>query len=240
MAYREEVIGPHRLILGDCLEVMAEISDQIGAVVSDVPYGIAYSPGGGGGGITDKSGKRYEKRFTGENLVIGDDKPFDPAHILELGVPTILWGGNHYASRLPDSQSWLIWDKRRGTTTNDFADCELAWTNLGKPARLLPHMWNGMLRDSERGIPRVHATQKPIAVMEWCLGFIPPDLTIWDGYMGSGTTGVACVNMDRTFIGIELDPGYFDIACRRVEAAMRQPRLDLEPAPKMVQTGMDF
>lgn len=235
MAFREEVIGPHRLILGDCREIAPSL--EYDSVCGDPPYGIGYSPGGGGGGIKRKDGSRYAKTFSGDNLVIGDNEPFDPSPWIDR--PCILWGGNHFASRLPDSASWLIWDKRRGTSTNDFADCEMAWTNLGGVARVLPHMWNGMLKDSERGVQRFHPTQKAIAVMEWAIGFLPPGV-ILEPWLGSGTTIVACERMGRKGIGIELDPGYFDIACRRVEEAVRQPRLNLEPAPKMVQTGMDL
>lgn len=239
-AKRIEFIGDCIMIEGDCLEVMPQIG-KVDAVVTDPPYGISYSPspgGGGGGGIRSASGKRYEKRFPGKDVVIGDNQAFDPLPILALKVPTIMWGGNHFASRLPDQPSWLVWDKRRGTTTNDFADCEIAWSNLGKPARCLPHLWNGMLRDSERGIERVHATQKPIEVMRWCLGFLPDAKTILDPFMGSGTTGVACVKTGRKFIGIELDPDYFDIACRRVREAYAQPDIFIEQPKPAVQDAL--
>ena len=229
MIRRKEVIGNQTLILGDCLEVMPTLG-RFDAVVTDPPYGIRYSPGGGGGGITDANGKRYVKRFTGRDVVIGDDRPFDPAPILALGVPTMMWGANHYASRLPDMASWLVWDKRRGTLTNDFADCEIAWSNLRTPARCLPHLWNGALRDSERAIPRVHATQKPVRVMEWCIGHLPKAAaTILDPFMGSGTTLVACARMGLKGIGIEIDPDHFEIACRRVEEACRQPDFFVQP-----------
>ncbi|HET6499029.1 MAG TPA: site-specific DNA-methyltransferase [Coriobacteriia bacterium] len=224
---RTEQIGDCTLYLGDCLEVLPTLG-PVDAVVTDPPYGIGYSPGGGGGGIRrrDRDGSRYEKRFTGKDIVRGDETDFDPAPIIALGVPSILWGGNHYAARLPKSARWLVWDKRRGTTVNDFADCEMAWTNLDGPARLLAHMWNGMLRDSERGEARVHATQKPVAVMEWCLSFVADAQIILDPFMGSGMTGVACVNLGRRFIGIEIEPKYFDIACKRIEAAwLNRPRL---------------
>ena len=82
---------------------------------------------------------------------------------------------------------------------------------------------------------RVHPTQKPVRLMEWCLGFLPKAETILDPFMGSGTTGVACANTGRRFVGIEIDPGYFDAACRRIEAAYRQPRLFTEPTQKPVQ-----
>ena len=76
-----------------------------------------------------------------------------------------------------------------------------------------------------------HPTQKPVALMQWCLGFLPKAETILDPFAGSGTTGVACVREGRRFIGIELDPGYFDIAVDRIRKEMAQPRLDLPPPP---------
>ena len=228
-------IGDATLYLGDCLAILPTL-EPVDALVTDPPYGIGYSPAAGGGGITDRNGHRYEKRFTGDDLVIGDDRPFDPAHLIGIAPTTVLWGGNHYANKLPSSSGWLIWDKRRGTTRNDFADCELAWTDRPVVARILPHLWNGMLRDSERGEERIHPTQKPVAVMEWCLRETT-DLgaIVLDPYMGSGTTGVACAKLGRKFIGVEIEEKYFDIACRRIEEAYRQPDFFIEPPAKAEQ-----
>ena len=98
----------------------------------------------------------------------------------------------------------------------------MAWTNLPKAVRRLQLLWNGCMR-VERHIAREHPTQKPVALMEWCIKHLPDTAqTILDPFMGSGTTGVACVNLGRKFIGIELDPGYFDIACKRITDAHRQ------------------
>jgi len=227
--HREERIGNQRLILGDSLQVMPGLG-RFDAVVTDPPYGIEFSRGAGGGGFGGKV--RYHSTPDSLPVIKGDDQPFDPGPLLALGLPLILWGANHYADKLPTSARWLIWDKRRGTAVNDFADCEMAWTNLPGPARVLPHMWNGGLRDSEQGIPRVHKTQKAIVVMEWCLGFLPDAKTILDPFMGSGTTLVACQRMGRAGTGIELDPDYFDIACRRVDEAARQPDLFIAPKPE--------
>ncbi len=238
MIKRKEIIGNQTLILGDCREVMPTL-EGIEAIVADPPYGISFTRGAGGGGFGGSV--RYESITDSLPVISGDDEPFDPAPIMAMGLPTILWGANHYADKLPPSARWLIWDKRRGTAVNDFADCEMAWTNLDGPARVLPHMWNGGLRDSERGIPRVHKTQKAIAVMEWCLGFLPDAKTILDPFMGSGTTLVACAKLGRRGIGIELDPHYFDIACRRVDEAARQPDLFIAPPQeKPVQTAIDW
>ena len=164
--------------------------------------------------------------------VTGDDQAFDPAPLLALRVPLILWGANHYASKLPDVPSWVTWDKRGdpkfyGKTS--FADCELAWVSDGKPARMYKQIWNGIVREGEdqakQGTGRVHPTQKPPELMRWCVERLGVQGVILDPYMGSGTTGIACLQMGRAFIGIEIEPRYFDIACERVTNAQRQERL---------------
>ena len=145
----------------------------------------------------------------------------------------IIFGGNYFD--VPPARCWLVWDKQ---VNGEFADCELAWTNLDKPVRRVTWMWNGMLRKGQEE-RNVHPTQKPLGVMEWCIGHLPPNTrTILDPFMGSGTTGVACARLDRKFIGIEREPSYFDIACRRIEEAYRQPRLFAEPPPKPVQGSL--
>jgi site-specific DNA-methyltransferase (adenine-specific) len=212
------------LYLGDCREILPTLG-KVDAVVSDPPYGIGYSHGVGGGKLARST------KFD-HHPVIGDNEPFDPAPF--LGFPRVaLFGANHFADRLPPSPNWLVWDKRDGVCSNDQADCEMAWTNLDGPARLTRHLWNGMLKASEKGEPRVHPTQKPVAVMEWVIRLVAPaGGTILDPYMGSGTTGVAAIKQGRKFIGIEIDQQYFDIACRRVVDATKQQDLFVEkPAP---------
>jgi DNA modification methylase len=129
---------------------------------------------------------------------------------------------------------WLVWDK--GQRNFSLADVELAWTSQDKAARALTYPRGAALLDGKE-----HPTQKPIEVMCWCLGFLPDARTILDPFMGSGTTGVACVQLGRGFIGIELDPGYFDIACRRISDELKRPRLALpEPPPAPVQQAMEI
>lgn len=237
MIIKEERIGGQRLILGDCRSIIGGLTFD--AICADPPYGIEFSRGAGGGGFGKNI--RFDSAPDKLPVIAGDAEPFDPGFLLAFNVPSIIWGANHFADKLPSAARWLIWDKRRGTAVNDFADCEMAWTNLPGPARVLPHMWNGGLRDSERGIPRVHKTQKAIAFMEWCIGFLPDAKTILDPFMGSGTTLVACQRMGRMGTGIELDPDYFAIACKRVDEAARQADL-LIPAPRQapVQEGLDL
>lgn len=222
---REEIIGNARLILGDCREILPTLP-HVDAVITDPPYGIAES--------SDKV-KSRQRRKVGASKSLADQvdygefnwdqKPVDDdlmRAIIGAGGHAVVFGGNYYA--LPATSCWLIWDKVNGS--NDFADCELAWTNLPKAVRIMHHMWNGMLRDGEeKGQQRVHPTQKPVAVMAWCIEQAGKPETILDPFMGSGTTGVAAVRMGRKFIGIEREPRYFEIACRRIEDAQRQASL---------------
>ena len=226
---REERIGGQRLILGDCLSIMPTLG-RFDAVVTDPPYGIGVDRA-----MAAKSGTRYGKSAApaGHYKAQGwDDKPIGEDHVNAITAASrsqIIFGGNYFA--LPPARCWLIWDKENGGT--EFADCEMAWTNLDKPVRLLRWMWNGMLRKGQE-VRHGHPTQKPVALMEWCLGFLPDAVTILDPFMGSGTTLVACQRMGRHGTGIELDPDYFDIACRRVDEAARQPDLlipETRPAP---------
>ena len=110
----------------------------------------------------------------------------------------------------------------------------MAWSNLGKPIRAFSFSHGALASEGKQ-----HPTQKPRALMEWCLIHVPSAAKIvLDPFMGTGTTGVACVNLGRSFVGIERDPDYFDIACRRIEEAGKQPRLFAEPVAKVVQESM--
>ena len=231
---REERIGPHRLILGDCLEVMPTLGN-VDAVVTDPPYGIGEGAG--------KTATR-QRKAGGASMALADQRVYaggewdgEPASaehmalIRSVSKHQIIFGGNYFDGLGPTS-CWLVWDKQNGD--NDFADCELAWTNLPKAVRRVYWRWNGMIRKGDD--VREHPTQKPVGVMEWCIGHLPVAAhTILDPFMGSGTTGVACQKLGRAFIGIELDPEYFAIACKRVDEAMRQPDLFIAPPVKSVQ-----
>ena len=183
-------------------------------MVTDPPYGI-----GEAAGKNKSRGNLAAAKDYGDKS--WDDAP-PSKEIIDLirsmSDQQIIFGGNYF--ELPPTKCWLVWDKLNGD--NDFADCELAWTNLPKAVRRIQYMWNGMLR--QNGEPRGdHPPPKPLGVMKWCIGhLINAPQTILDPFMGSGTTGVAAVQMGRKFIGIELDPDYFKIACKRIEDAQRQ------------------
>ncbi len=200
---------------GDCREVLPTLLFDV--VVSDPPYGMSYKHGARAGGI---------KYGMDGHSIIGDDEPFDPSHILNLAKPTILWGGNHFASRLPDSRGWLVWDKRGASPPNDQSDVELAWSNVLTTARKHTRYWSGAARGGrEQAEGRLHTNQKPVDLMAWCLSFVPEGI-VCDPYSGSGSTLVAAKEAGRRAIGIELEEKYCEIAARRCS----QETLDLGAA----------
>ena len=219
-------IGLATLYLADCLDLIGELHGD--ALISDPPYGIDLN----GMCSTYRSRWKMDKvrqtsmRDDDYYLIHGDDKPFDPTPWIEY-EKVILWGGNHFASRLPDTRAWIVWDKREGTASDNQADCEMAWTNLPGPARIHRQLWRGMCRRGEENISkqgRVHPTQKPAALMEYCISACKLDLgaLIVDPFMGSGTTGVAAVRNGYHFTGVEIEAHHFDTACRRIEEAQQQ------------------
>jgi site-specific DNA-methyltransferase (adenine-specific)/modification methylase len=192
----------------------------VDAVVTDPPYGIKFQRGAGGKG-------RWTHRH--HEVINGDTEPFDPRPLLHF-PDVILWGANHYAHQLPNSAGWLIWDKKLGLKDDDFSDCEIAWHKHGTRSRIFRYLWNGLLAHEPRE-KRLHVMQKPIALFAWCLGFLTGQ-RILDPFMGSGTCGIACIQTGKSYIGIEIDPHSFTIACRRIEQAYAQPDLFVpHPAP---------
>lgn len=238
MSPREEIIGDCRLILGDCREILPTLG-QVTAVVADPPYGMDYASGHNSG--RKGAGAAMARKDGNFAPINGDKVPFDPGFLLALQVPTILWGANYFNDRLPSQRRWLIWDKLAGKTPlPSGSDIEIAWCSEPGPDRIFTHLWRGIMRAGEENIvhaAKQHPNQKPLALMGWCLSFVPAGLTL-DPFMGSGSTGVACARLGRPFIGIDNDPVHFETACRRIEEAYKQPRLFAEPAPKPVQTQM--
>ena len=216
-----ETIGDATLYLGDCREILPDMDRVIDAVVTDPPYGIG-------------AGQMSFGKWRTSAMPKGDWDAEAPCleYVLSFGLPTIIWGGNYFP--LPPSRAYLIWDKGAGFSGRDFAEVEQAWCSFDGNARIFRRdpLARGDYRDKQ------HPTQKPVAVMEWCLGFVPDAQTILDPFMGSGTTGVAAIKLGRKFIGIEIEPKYFDIACRRIEEAWKQPRLFEEPKPKAEQLSL--
>ena len=221
MKWREENLADGvRLICGDCREILPTLG-KIDAVVTDPPYGIAHLWKGGQkhgwGKARDESITRNEwdeQPLSGELLDM----------ILSAADQHVIWGGNYFD--LPPSRCWYVWNKpERGFT---LAEAELAWTNRDSVVRVF---------DAPRSEPgRVHPTQKPVALMSWCVARVKG--SILDPFMGSGTTGVACAKAGRKFVGIEIEPKYFDIACKRIQAALDAPDMFVEPPKPAKQEAM--
>lgn len=214
----KRVIGNATLYLGDCLEILPTLP-KVDAVITDPPYGIAWVHSGIG---HTRDGKMLGTKHGGE-MVVGDDKPFDPTPWLDVAPNLLFWGANHFAHRLPASPAWRVWDKGIAPGLS-FSDFEVAWTNKDTRAVMWRQQWCGFNREGEREA-RQHPTQKPVWIMQKCVEEFPQAGAILDPFMGSGTTGVACMNLCRKFIGIEIEPRYFEIACTRIENAQRQEKL---------------
>jgi site-specific DNA-methyltransferase (adenine-specific) len=209
MSYREEIIGNATLYLGDCREVLPTLG-KVDAVVTDPPFGIGFA-----GQPT-----KWQRRDGAEAKGWDDQRPSRMAFdwITELASDSIIWGGNYFTDYLPPSRGWLSWHKPDAPPS--MGNFELAWTSIDRTSRQLS------VSIGETNPERVgHPTQKPLRLMKWCLSFLPDAKLILDPFMGSGTTGVAAVEMQRDFVGIECDASYFDIACRRIEDAQRQGQL---------------
>jgi DNA modification methylase len=221
---RVEQIGRALLYLGDCRDILPTLP-KVDAVVTDPPYGIKMDKGTRGCGYDGFGlGKKREPR-TYAGGWDGERPDHEIFHAVLASAPTaIIWGGNYFSDLLPVSQKWLWWDKLQTMPT--YSDGELAWTNLpGTSTKKFVYNGSGLLAKEQE---RFHPTQKPVQLMKWCVGFTSG--TVLDPFMGSGSTGIACSQMGRDFIGIERDPAYFDIACKRIEDAQRQGDFFVEAA----------
>lgn len=212
------------LYLGDCAEILPTLS-RVDYIVSDPPYGINAADGIG---KVTKEGSDFRGKEQ------WDSKPptkndFDI--LLNKSKYQILWGGNYF--ELPPSKCFLVWDKIQ---PEDFtlAMAEQAWSNLDIPAKLF--RWKSMSIND--GAPKHHPTQKPLRLMEWCISLLPKIGTICDPYAGSGTTGVAALNLGHKFIGIERDKLYFDIACRRISKALSEQNLFIDKPNATSEGGL--
>jgi DNA modification methylase len=207
-----EIIGAATLHCGDCRDILPSLG-RFDAVVTDPPYGL---------GDRLRKGGRKEWALTSADGAVWDDAPVDflPA-MLAVAPKAIVWGGHLY--NLPAARGWLVWDKKQSGRFST-GQAELAWTNLDQPIAVF------RLSRVEAYCPphaelKEHPTQKPLRLMQWCIEQLGEATTIFDPFMGAGSTGVAAVIAGRRFVGVEKEPRYFDIACRRIERAQHQPPL---------------
>lgn len=223
------LLGKHRLMCGDSTSIDAVEKlmdgDTVDMVYTDPPYGISIVKGnkvGGGGAFGGKKNEKKDKsnviQSSNFSPVANDDSIDVAIDAIQLiatlnAKAEIIWGGNYYAAHLPNSSCWIVWDKEN---TGNFADAELAWTNQKTAVRIFKHMWNGMVKASEHGQKRVHPTQKPVKLAEWCFDQYGEDCsTVLDLFSGSGSTLIACEAKNKTGYMMELSPDYVDVIVKR-------------------------
>jgi site-specific DNA-methyltransferase (adenine-specific)/modification methylase len=218
-------IGNATLYLGDCAEILPTLG-HIDAVVTDPPYGMNLDANFSK--MNNPEGFKGVGKGNIYSNVIGDDKDFDPIPFL-IAKNIIFFGADYFIDKLPKNGSISIWDKRINESGDKaFGSCyEMIWFYPARKKDFLRHCWYGIFgTEKEDEKKRVHPTQKPIGVMEWCISKLPKESNvIFDPFMGSGSTGIASVKMGKTFIGIEKDPNYFKIACERIENIQKQQNL---------------
>jgi site-specific DNA-methyltransferase (adenine-specific) len=243
-------------ICGDCREVLPVLPQilpafgKVDAVVTDPPYGQAYKVntfykgGTRENAVVQRNGKTLVVRPNVYQPIEGDDSPFDPLHLLDLAPEIIIFGAHKFADRLPPG-GWLVWDKVPTGKVRDQGDGESAWINRDQPMRIFRLLWDGLCvgegarHEVTAGQKRHHPSQKPEALMLWCLQFIKGHI-ILDPYMGAGATGVAAAKLKRGFIGIEKVEKYFDIACRRIDDALRTPDMFIEKPKPLKQEALEL
>ena len=211
-----------QIICGDCLEVMKEIPDKaVDLVLTDPPYGIKRDKGfGGAGGFNGK--KPIARRQYNDNWDKERPSEFCFKEILRIGKNILIFGGNYFADILPQNKHWVVWDKLNTMPT--FGDCELIWTNAKRNSvKKITYQYNGLFGKEKR---RYHPTQKPVGLIKKLLEIYSKegDL-IFDPFLGSGTTAVACLELNRHFIGIELSPEYCEIAKKRIKPIIQNQQI---------------
>lgn len=217
------IIGDATLYLGDCAEILLAL-DRVDLVLTDPPYGINADvhAGPASSGWTQWEGGGWDAERPSPVLI---------KSINEAGKEAIIWGGNYFTDILPPTMQWLVWDK--GQRNFSLADCEFAWSSQQRAARIFTYSRAQALKDVKQ-----HPTQKPVALMAWCIEQVKKAETILDPFMGSGTTGLAAIQLGRKFVGIERDESYFEIACKRIETAVSQGQLFAPEKAKQVQDSL--
>lgn len=199
----------------DCLDFMKTLPSKcIDLVLTDPPYGInigkqAMGKGGGVAKHNDYGKVEWDSEIPSKEVFY---------EIKRISKNQIIFGGNYFVEYLENSPCWIVWDKDNGET--DFADCELAWTSFKTAVRKFRFRWSGMLQENMRNKEiRFHPTQKPVELMGWILKNYSKDTDIiFDPFLGSGSTALACKMLNRNYIGCEISKEYCDIAEQRIKA----------------------
>ncbi len=210
-----EVIGNATLYLGDCLEILPTLP-KVDAVITDPPFGV--------GNFVQVSG-RIRGRGDGRGKpVTWNDAPPPPDFfrlIQQISEHRIIWGANFF-NCFEDRGGAIVWDKCQSMP--NFSKADIASCTHFHKTEIVRIPWTNFTVAHKAASD--HPCERPAALYEWCIKYLPQPIdSVMDCYMGSGTTGVACMNLGRKFIGIEIEPKYFDIACERIDNAQRQKRM---------------
>jgi site-specific DNA-methyltransferase (adenine-specific) len=206
---------------GDCIDAMKGMEDnQFDLAIVDPPYGH--------GKQIINNNKSRNKLAIAKDYGAGEwnnnrPKPEYWKQLFRVSKHQIVWGGNYFA--MSASQCWIVWDKDNGK--NDFADCELAWTNFDSAVRKVTITWHGMLQESmSNKEKRIHPTQKPKLLYKWLLqNYAKEGDKILDTHLGSGSIAIACWDLKYDLTGYELDEEYYNAACKRFETHCKQGQL---------------
>ena len=218
------LLGKHRVMCGDSTkkEDVERLMGQqkVGLLLTDPPYGISIVgkvDKATGKGQIGSGGKQYSP-------IVGDETTETAKKIYhlsqEIGIKkVILWGGNYFTDFLPPSPAGLSGINEVNPSSNNFADCEIAWTSFTSPARMYRQVWNGYTREGKRnveGLTRVHPTQKPVGLYAFCMNsYSDAEEIIVDLFLGSGPALIAAEQLGRICYGMEIDPIYCDVICNR-------------------------
>lgn len=234
MTRTETIAEGVTLYLGDCREILPTLG-RFDAVVTDPPYGLEdwNTRGTNAKRGQGRAWKNLGRNVGGHECAAWDIAPGadDIANLMAISDHQIIWGANYLMDHLPRTKQMFVWNK--GIRNMHFNDCELAWTSQWREASRVFDL-------SPSGLQKDHPTQKPLELMIWCINRLPADAkSILDPFMGAGTTGVACIKLGRKFTGIEIEPKYFDIACKRISDALKQPDMFVK-SPKLATEQFDM
>jgi len=219
MRHAIETIGDAVLYLGDCREILPTLG-KVDAVVTDPPFGV--------GNFVQQTGNKR-----GERVSWNESAPSAEffANLRAISRHRIIWGANFF-NCFEEAGGAIVWVKNQPMP--DFSKAEIASSSWKQKTELVRITWTNFVNTKESA----HPCERPIELYTWCIEYLPNVVAVCDPFMGSGSCGVASLKLGRKFIGIEIKPKYFDIACKRIEEAWKQPRLFEEPKPKAEQLSL--
>lgn len=194
----------------DCLEGMKSFPDNyFDLAVCDPPYGLGNRLSDGGGKLKNTPMATLYREKDWDILPTAEYWQ----ELFRVSKNQVVFGANYFLEFLPNTRGFVCWDKKQDMPT--LSACELVWTSFDKPAKIM--------RKSSMDLDRFHPTQKPIYVYEWIFKYckVQENDLILDTHLGSGSIAIACWELKRKLVGFEINKGYYDNACKRLEDKTR-------------------